>query len=262
MKLKVLFMSSNPSLDYEYDQETGEIVGLESVSVLQLDEEYRSIEQAIARNSDKGAVELKIKTAPRMTDLIEALNQEKPDILHFSGHGMEKSGELCLVKDIDTTPTAIPTEALSTLFETVEDNLKVVFLDSCYSKVQAEAIITHVDYVIAMNDAIGDDSATTLATMFYSAFASGKSLQNAFKQAKIMLMANHPDEKNIPELLMRTEDVKDFSLADFLQTPQDNGEARGDEKPAGKSEDGGTTINIGRDVNGQIITGGHNTVSK
>ena len=198
MKLKILFMSANPSKD------------------LNLDEEIRNVRMAI-QSYAKHDVEMIHQPAVRLEDMINLLNSEQPHILHFAGHGYDKSGELYMVDDDTKGDKIIPYEALFMLFDTVkEDNLKLVFLNSCYSKVQADAILESIDYVIGMNDEIEDDSAKTLSTQFYSSFVAGVSLVNSFKQAKVEVIANHFSQKNIPELLTRSDDVKDFSIVDIV----------------------------------------------
>jgi len=192
-------MSANPSKD------------------LNLDEEIRNVQMAIQSYAKHESVEMIHRPATRLKDMINILNSEKPHILHFAGHGYTESGELYMV-DADTKgDKIIPYEALSLLFDTVkEDNLKLVFLNSCYSKVQADAILESIDYVIGMNDEIEDDSAKTLSTQFYSSFVAGVSLVNSFKQAKVEVIANHFSQKNIPELLTRSDEVKDFSIVDIV----------------------------------------------
>jgi hypothetical protein len=237
MSLKILFVSANPSMD------------------LNLDEEIRSIQKSIDEHSDKrGTIEFIHKPAVRMSDLISALRQEKPHIVHFSGHGFEGEGELCMIDDETKEEKAIPTRALSALFKNIKKNghLRLVFLNSCYSKEQAEAIIEHVDYVIGMNDSIGDNTARTLSTRFYATFATGASIEDAFADAEIMIMTNHSDEEDIPKLLKRNESVEDFTLGDIVGDVEEN-------------QSGGTTVNIKGDITGGGgVTGGtvHQNISK
>ena len=191
-------MSANPSKD------------------LNLDEEIRDVRMAI-QSYAKHDVEMIHQPAVRLEDMINLLNSEQPHILHFAGHGYAESGELYMVDDDTKGDKIIPSEALSLLFDSVKGgNLKLVFLNSCYSKVQADAILESIDYVIGMNDEIADDSAKTFSTQFYSSFVAGVSLINSFKQAKAKVTEKYPSQKNIPELLTRSDDVKDFSIVDIV----------------------------------------------
>ena len=67
-------------------------------------------------------------------------------------------------------------------------------LNACYSKVQADAIANHIDTVIGMSTAIGDEAAISFSAAFYQALAYGRSLRTAFKLACIQI-----DMENIPE---------------------------------------------------------------
>lgn len=82
------------------------------------------------------------------------LNEHKPHIIHFSGHG-SPNGEIILVDDnlVDgnRVPKPISPEALRRLFQVVANSTKVVLLNACYSQIQAEAIKDFVDCVIGMN---------------------------------------------------------------------------------------------------------------
>jgi len=227
MSLKVLFISANPSMD------------------LDLDEEIRSVQKTINEHTEKrGSIEFIHRPAVRMSDLISALRQEKPHILHFSGHGLDGGGELCMIDEDTKKDRPIPIEALSVLFQSItkKGNLKLVFLNSCYSKVQADVILKHVDYVIGMNDAIEDGAAKTLSTRFYASFATGASIEDSFDDAQVMVLTNHYSQKLIPELLKKNESVEDFSLVDIV----------GEEETKSDKEESnsGTNITIKGNVSG------------
>jgi len=201
MKLKVLFISANPSKN------------------LNLDEEIRSVQKAINEHTQKKeSIQFIHRPAVRMSDLILLLREKKPHILHFAGHGDDGNGELCMIDDETKEDIPIPTKALTLLFKSIKinGNLRLVFLNSCYSKEQAEVIIKHTDYVIGMNSEINDDTARTLSKQFYASFATGATVEEAFDDAKIMVITNHYGEEEIMELLKRDKSVKDFSIVDIV----------------------------------------------
>jgi hypothetical protein len=71
-----------------------------------------------------------------------------------------------------------------------------VVLNACFSDIQAEAIARHIDYVIGMNEAIGDAAAVKFSVGFYDAIVAGKSYEIAFKFGCSAI-----DLKGIPEHL-------------------------------------------------------------
>ena len=53
-------------------------------------------------------------------------------------------------------------------------------LNACYSEAQAQAIAKHIDCVVGMTTAVGDDAAIDFATAFYRALGYGRDVQTAF----------------------------------------------------------------------------------
>lgn len=197
MSLKILFLLSSPHQN------------------LSLDEEYRSIEKAIERNSNKKEIDLVVKLSTRIEDLIEALNQEKPHIIHFSGHGNSK-GELMFTGDnMENMPIASNT--LLKLFKASKENVKLVFLNACHSHTHAEVLSQEIDYLIGMNDFISEETATTFATSFYASLASNKSIQESFIQAKVILEVKHAHEQEIPLLFQKKDANTNFKLSCLIK---------------------------------------------
>lgn len=184
-KIKVLFFAANPR-----DQQQ-----------LLLDEEVRDIEQKLRLSEFRNSVELRSRWAVRTGDLLQALNELKPRIVHFSGHGSQTDELIFLTEDGDSK--FVTEDAMAASIATVADHVRVVFFNTCYSRAQAQAAAQHVDIAIGMNDTIGDDAARVFAAQFYSAIGFGYSVQRAFDQAKAQLMLESIPEENIPELFAR-----------------------------------------------------------
>ncbi len=137
----------------------------------------------------------------RPDDLLQALNEHKPHVVHFSGHGI-KSGEILLM-DNNRKVKPVSIAALKMLFTTLKDNIRVVVLNVCYSQEQAEAIRGVIDCTIGMNTAIGDQAAITFAASFYRAIGFGRSIQESFDQGRAALLLEGIHEENSPEMLAR-----------------------------------------------------------
>ena len=184
-KIKILFLSANPT-----DQNR-----------LSLDVEIRAITEKIRASEHRDLVELIQAWAVRGDDLLQSLNQHKPQIVHFCGHG-SRSGELILV-DGDGTTNPVSAVAIKELFRTLKGNIQVVLLNACYSRVQAEAIKEVIDCVIGMNTEIGDQEAITFAASFYRAIGFGHSVKDSFEQGKVALLLDGISEADTPELLVK-----------------------------------------------------------
>ncbi|MEO5843453.1 MAG: CHAT domain-containing protein [Caldimonas sp.] len=149
----------------------------------------------------RDSLELITKWAVRPDDLLEYLNEFRPHVVHFSGHGTDQQ-QIVLVND---SRVAIPVSAwaLRQLFTTCKDNIRVVVLNACFPREQAEAIVAVIDCAIGMKQEIGDDAAIAFAASFYSAVGFGRSVLDAFEQSKVALLLKGIPEEDTPTLLVR-----------------------------------------------------------
>lgn len=188
-KIKVLFLAANP---------------LETKQ-LQLDEEIREITRSIRESKHRDLLEIIPLFAVRTCDLLQGLLEHKPHIVHFSGHG-STVGELMVVENPGQAKP-ISKDALTSLFDTLRDNIRVVLLNACHTQIQADAISCSIDCTIGMNKAIGDRAAIVFAASFYGAIGFGRSLEEAFNIGKASLLLEGIPEHETPALSMRG-DVK------------------------------------------------------
>jgi hypothetical protein len=184
-KIKSLFLASNPK----------------GTTPLKLDREIREITEKIRAAEYRDSIDLISAWAVRPDDLLQLLNQHKPQIVHFSGHG-SKSGEIILADSRGEQKPVNPA-AIKALFQTLKGDIRVVILNACYSKIQAEAITQVIDCAIGMNDAIGDEAAIAFAASFYRAIGFGLSIKQAFDQGIVVLLLEGIPEDSKPELLVK-----------------------------------------------------------
>ena len=186
-RLKILFLAANPS----------------SSGRLAIDEEARSIEEKVRLARLRDSVEFRTKWAQRPGDLQQALLEEEPTVVHFSGHG---GGDIGIVLHSDTSEeeSLVSSSALADLLKVLKDNIRVVVLNACYSEEQAQAIVEEIDFVVGMVDSIGDEAARVFAAAFYRGLAFGRSVQTAFDLGvnELKLRALKDDE-DVPLLLTR-----------------------------------------------------------
>ena len=194
---------------------------------LRLDEEVKKIEQGLERSKRRDQFKLVVKLAVTDDDLRRAMLDNEPEIVHFSGHGVgsgqggsgrdfvtdqeDESGGL-VFEDDSGQVQLISGESLSRLFELCSDTVKCVVLNACYSEAQADAIAEHIDYVVGMKKAIGDEAAIKFAVGFYDALGAGRDVEKAFKFGCIAI-----DLKGIPEYL--TPVLKKKSISATVPTP-------------------------------------------
>lgn len=183
-RIHVLFLASNPR-----DQQQ-----------LLLDEEVRAISEMIRKSLHRDAVRLESRWALRPLDLLQALNEVKPRIVHFSGHGSDQD-ELVFQDDRGASKP-VSKEAIVQTMAAMAGDIQLVFFNTCYSRAQAEAVTGHVPAAIGMNTTIGDKAARVFSSQFYSAIGFGLPIAKAFAQAKASLMLEGIPEDNTPELFL------------------------------------------------------------
>jgi pterin-4a-carbinolamine dehydratase len=159
----ILFLAANP-------RET---------TSLRLQEEEREIKDKL-RSQGYGKVPIYSSGATRPRDIQQAMLDSKPQIVHFSGHGIGEEG--LVFEDMDGQTKLISSEALADLAKIfAERGLECIVLNACYSKYQAEAIVQHIPHVIGMSQAVGDRAAIELSSGFYGAVGSGESIEFAYR---------------------------------------------------------------------------------
>ncbi|MEA5549483.1 CHAT domain-containing protein [Anabaena cylindrica UHCC 0172] len=146
---------------------------------LRLDKEVREIEEGLRRSQHREKFTLQQRGAVRPDDLRRAMLDFNPQIVHFSGHGSGEDG-LVLENDLGEAQL-VSTEALANLFKRFASRgLECVVLNACYSEIQADEIVKHIDYVVGMNSSIGDDAAIKFAVGFYDELGAGYSYEDAY----------------------------------------------------------------------------------
>jgi hypothetical protein len=165
-RVRVMLLAANPFLD------------------LKINDEVRDIRARI-RESVLRAVDLTYEPAVRTGDLIGRLDESKPHIVHFSGHGTQEH-ELILLDERDS-PATVSRELLAELFRLCRDNLRVVFLNFCHSLPIAEELCGVVDVVIGTTGPIRDEAARFFAAQFYGSLSSGVTVLDAFDRAMLQL---------------------------------------------------------------------------
>ncbi|HDV9049639.1 TPA: CHAT domain-containing protein [Klebsiella michiganensis] len=185
-EITVLFLASNPK-----DQ-----------GQLRLDEEVRSIKEMIRKSHHRDAVKLESCWAVRPGDILQYINEYMPTIVHFSGHG--SSNDELVLMDNNFNTKLVSMESIVQAMSVANDNLRLVFFNTCYSKNQANKVVEHIECAIGMSDSITDDAARTFSAQFYSSLTFGLSVENSFNQAKAALMLEGIPEQNTPTLFMKT----------------------------------------------------------
>lgn len=205
MKHTILFLAANP----------------QGTDRLALDEEARAIEDELATSGHRDHFEFVTRWAVRPLDLLRHLQKLKPTIVHFSGHGGSQGATTSgRTRDVEMAPTdvgytlhfhdtdgsarAVTGEAVSEAFGAAGESVRVVVLSACYSDVQSEALLAHVEFVVGMTAAIGDAAARAFAIGFYGGLGNHQSVMNAVKSGRAAIALEGLSDNTLPQIRTRT----------------------------------------------------------
>lgn len=191
-RITVLFMASDPG-----------------TNKLALDEEARSIGEKLRASEYRDAVNFQTRWAVRPMDILQAINELHPTIVHFSGHGT--SADALVLQDDHGRPKHVSKEGIVSAIAFGSESVKLVFFNTCFSFNQARSSVEKIDAAIGMNREIGDQGARVFSSQFYSSIGFGYSIPKAFEQAKSALMMEDLSQSDIPELHLK-EGLSDEDL--------------------------------------------------
>jgi WD40 repeat protein len=225
-KHTILFLAANPT----------------GTNRLALDQEAHAIQAELERAGYRDCFELVTRWAAEPLDLLREMRRVKPTVVHFSGHGSrglggeqqsdpgprgggggdqrpkqaarrDVSGELGAGGDEpphglcfqgpDGRARVVSAAALKETFGAAGASVQLVVLSACYSEVQAEALLAHVDCVVGMSGAIHDDAARSFAIGFYGGLGERESVAAAYRQGRAAISLEGLRDADRPQLKIR-----------------------------------------------------------
>jgi hypothetical protein len=167
---------------------------------LRLSEEVSKIQAGLSLSDGRDRFTVVSQGAVRPDDLRRALLRHKPNLVHFSGHGTGDQG--LIFEDDAGKAKRVSGDALARLFRLCP-SVECVLLNACYSQAQANSIGQHINYVVGMNDALGDRAAIEFAVGFYDALGYGRSVPEAYEFGLSAITLEGIDEMATPILQIR-----------------------------------------------------------
>lgn len=180
-EISVLFLAASP----------------EDHAQLRLDREIREIEQRLRATEHRDSIRFIPKVARQLKDLIQDLNETRPHIVHFSGHGNQ--AELTF-ENAEGRAQPLSNETLGALLAATSDRINLAVFNSCQSAAQAELATEFVSFAIGMDTSVEDDRAKTFAAQLYNSLGFGKTLTEGFEQAKAQVTLVHGRGNDGPQL--------------------------------------------------------------
>lgn len=168
---------------------------------LRVDAEVSKVHEEIRRSRFRDNIALHQSAAANLDAIIRGLNDHRPSIVHFSGHG-DVGGIVTDDGGIMRTRRQVVTfETLAKAFAATDTPPQIVVLNACNSAGGRKALLQSVKAIVVMQDSISDVGAVAFSTKFYGGIASGQSLKSSFEQGRIALESVSLDEVDTPALL-------------------------------------------------------------
>ncbi len=202
--LRVLYLTANPeAVDSTTISPDGQITTAHNY--LRLDREVREFQQTLRGAKYRDLVTVEHRPAATAEDLIDALNDVRPHLVHFSGHGWT-GGVVFDSGDLDG-PTNHPVEfdLLAEVLAATDTPPRVLVLNACETLAGAELLLPAVPVVVAMADTIDDTAAIVFARRFYAAIASAQPVGKALSQAQAAMRLTTPEDADLPQVVFRDD---------------------------------------------------------
>ena len=189
---------------------------------LDVEAEWRRVQDALAAKVDQGTVKIDRLPAPTIQALSAWLRQNDVHILHFIGHGdyddRIQDGVVYFQDRYGRSTKVSPTVLGPYLRD--HDPLRLVLLNACQSarvdstdpfSGMAQGLVQQdCTAVVAMQFPISDGAATAFTGEFYGALADGFPVDQAATSARKALIAEYAAEWATPVLFLRAPDGRVF----------------------------------------------------
>lgn len=177
-KLQILFLAANPK----------------NTQALDLDKEVELLREVVENGQHQNQIEVDQRWEVSYDKLQQSILKMSPEIVHFSGHGLE--GGLILERS-DGKHEIADAKTLAGLFAPLKKEIVCVVLNACYSETQAKEIAQHIPFVVGMNTAVSDNAAMLFTKGFYRGLANRLDVEFAYAMGINLVQSERPDQVKI-----------------------------------------------------------------
>ncbi|MBA3944217.1 MAG: CHAT domain-containing protein [Herpetosiphonaceae bacterium] len=205
---------------------------------LKLQQEEQRVEAGLQQLPAGALIQLPVLKQARWPDLQTALAGDRHvDLLHFAGHGYFSGGSTGLIFHDDEDPNTshlVTADDLAAEFH--GKGVKVVVLSACESArvdrgvwngVAQQLLAAGVPAVVAMQFPVGDDEARAFAAGFYTALATGSTVDVAVAEGRLRMAGSVPLTTGwgCPVIYMRTTEARLFHYSTPLTAALEQAQA-------------------------------------
>jgi len=185
-KVTILFLGGSPRTERGPD--------------LRLDREVWEIRDNLLRTEFRDIINFEVHPAARLSDVTEALNRYKPDVVHFSGHG---SDNFLVFDDPRGDPQPVDFSHFGMLLQAAVKPIRLALFNACNSSEQAEMACDFIDAAIGMETSIDDEDAKAFAGTFYNSLGYANPVGIAFRQAAAHVTSTRGVLSGTPQLYVK-----------------------------------------------------------
>lgn len=159
-----------------------------------LSAEAQRLRQSLSMAKQHGLCDFEERFNISVRDIFQAVKMSEISIFHYAGHADDQTMSL---SQPDSENIWIDTSYLND-FLARNKAIKVIFLNACSSRTQAEDLIAKgIPIVVGTSTEISDSVATQLAASFYESLISGHTIGEAWKDATDEVLTNTSSEKDV-----------------------------------------------------------------
>ena len=184
-RLDVLYLTANP----------------DEQNALRVDAEVRQVKEAVRGSVLRDNIIIHQSPAADLNSLMDGLNDHRPSIVHFSGHGYSDGIAVDHAKVKRPKGKVITFDILGQALSATDNPPRVVVLNACQSAGASKALIPPAQAIVVMRDSISDLAAAAFSAKFYPAIAAGQSMKSAFEQGRVAIANVSLKEAATPALI-------------------------------------------------------------
>ena len=161
--------------------------GGSQLNQIQMPNEYHAIQDALRASEHRDSIYLGDSILAATRERLAYAYRHRPKIVHFAGHGNERS--LSIIEDhhLSANETALSTEEFLTVLKTIEEDVVLCVLNACESERFARDLVGEggTGYAVGWPSKVSDSTAITFSQALYGALGDGRTMCDAFDIARV-----------------------------------------------------------------------------
>ena len=153
---------------------------------LQIPTEYDAIQEALRASEYRDLISLGKPILAATREKLASMYRHRPKIIHFAGHGDERSLSIIEPYPGLAHETALSAAEFGEVLGTIEEDVMLCVLNACDSEGLARELVDAdvVAFAVAWANKVSDSTAITFSRALYGALGDGRTICDAFNIAK------------------------------------------------------------------------------